>query len=165
MGGRRRPKIGPDALLPLDQDQFLHACRVAEAAATQGMPIENLENYSVASDLGSEVSTHRFADERMSQAMLGVKTVAGLTDEEFRRFVLRFLAMIEVMEDRRVERWTRDIVDEDERYEEVNAAVIRAAAVAPLNEDQRFDPVEFFQQVKAIASGHRDEGRLRGTPQ
>ena len=90
-----------------------------------------------------------FTDTPLNRAGFAITRKYRGDPEKAQIFLLRYLALPSIWDDPRSEQWRRQC---DDGSEEINDAVIHAAAITPLTRHLEFDLDLYFQNVREIAS-------------
>ena len=99
---------------------------------------------------GEDVRRYSPTDIPINRAAFAIRQEYGADLKMFTSIMFRFMALIEVLQGRRLKKWRRPDPD-DKRAEEVHPAVIHAAATEPLNDQGYFTLSTFQKAVERIA--------------
>lgn len=115
----------------------------------------NRGSVSIQNEVTGDVDAIRFRDTVVSRVIFSVKDHFGAGSLKWKAFMMRYWALQDLQDDKRMERWTRSKGDEILFFE----GLIEAAASLPLDDQGDFDANQFFAEVEAL----NDSGKYRHT--
>lgn len=128
-------------------DSFHHAYK---AVMFPGNPFPDPASKSITIDHeDGTFSDLRFTDTPLNRAGFAITRRYKNEPEKAQIFLCRYMALFSIWEDPRSNQWRR--IGED-GAEEVNEAVLHAAAITPLDRELNFDLDRYFENVQQIAS-------------
>ena len=136
-------------MIPLSMEDFEWGWRIAHAAASGAMPMKSPANrgsVSVQNDDTGAVAKVGFQDTVISRMLFAVKDHFGAESPKWKSFMIRYWALQELEDDKRMQRWTRATEKETLFFE----GLMEAAAALPLNDEGNFDSDQFFATVEAV---------------
>ena len=154
MASRRRPRIDPRVLEPMDEDAFLRAYRIA--TAPESLDIDEGDQLGFVFVFPDGTEQPFWVDNaKVNRAMLQVCRDSGLAEDDLIRFGLRLLALLEVQREPELQNHYRLVEEGDDWTVTIEEWVFRTAATHPLTESLvsrlgvGFDSDEFYQAVRA----------------
>ena len=143
--------LKPEEIPAVDLDHFIFAFSVGDAAASYRMPMKSqCENKFVISD-DKESQEFVLTDNPLNRATLAIREQCGDDGEMFQAVMYRLFALMKVLDNKKIQRWTRVSAKKSDGIE-IHPAVLEAAASLPLNKRGRFQVQGFLKAVEAIAA-------------
>lgn len=142
-------RLGTEGVPPLDRRKFIDAFHLSNKAAMfpgNPFPDPTSKGFAIGNEDGT-ATEYSFGDTPMNRATFAVKKRYGDDRMFMPIFMLRFMALQEILEHPECAKW---ITAGEGDSMEISEATIYAAAVAPMTEELQFDPATYFPLVEEI---------------
>jgi hypothetical protein len=139
-------------ILPVDPEELQFAFQLGNAAGTQQMPIDNLENKGI--DIfdknSGEIHEIRLKDNPINRFGSAIAQEFGKDESKYYSLMNRVVALMRILStDERAETYTKNHPDDSE-FVMVNNVMIEAMADFPISDDGEIDRDAFFLKVQEI---------------
>lgn len=142
----RLPK--PADLAPLARDEFVSGFDAAMRADEQRVSNAQAERSAATCEDVERTLAFSLADYPMYRALLAASNHFGKRVAVFQNFMLRFCALIDLVNTNAFRDWTREISRPDDQT--IHPAVIYACADVQLTENGQFPVDRFLQRTRQI---------------
>ena len=144
--------------LPIDPDELMYAFQIGNAAGSQQMPIENVENrgLNIFDEETGDINEIRLSDNPINRFGSAIAQEYGGDESKFHSIMNRLMALMRIISNKeKVEKYLKPHPDDE--YIMVNNVLVEVMADFPMTGNGEIDEDQFFIKVDKILEKEQKE--------